>query len=105
MKQHEPKPDSLGAYLRRLRESKNLSLREAARQAHISSAYLSQVEGGKRGQRKGGEDHFGPHPQILKKLAEAYHIAANDLFTRAGYLDGRGSPGGLFGRAGDGPGL
>jgi transcriptional regulator with XRE-family HTH domain len=89
MKKEELKPDSLGAYLRRLRESKNLSLREAASHANISSAYLSQVEGGKRGKRKGSEDHFGPHPQILKKLAEAYNIPANDLFTRAGYLDER----------------
>jgi transcriptional regulator with XRE-family HTH domain len=89
MKKDELKPDSLGAYLRRLRESKNLSLREAASHANISSAYLSQVEGGKRGKRKGSADHFGPHPQILKKLAEAYNIPANDLFTRAGYLDER----------------
>jgi HTH-type transcriptional regulator, competence development regulator len=87
MKKELPNPDSLGAYLRRLRESKNLSLREAARHADISSAYLSQVEGGKRGKRKGSADHFGPHPQILKKLAEAYNIPANDLFTLAGYLD------------------
>jgi transcriptional regulator with XRE-family HTH domain len=89
MKKEEPNPDSLGAYLRRLRESKHLSLREAASHANISSAYLSQVESGKRGKRKGSADHFGPHPQILKKLAEAYHIPANDLFTRAGYLDER----------------
>jgi hypothetical protein len=47
------------------------------------------VESEKRGKRKGSADHFGPHPQILKKLAEAYHIPANDLFTRAGYLDER----------------
>jgi transcriptional regulator with XRE-family HTH domain len=87
MKKEEQNPDSLGAYLRRLRESHNLSLREAARHANISSAYLSQVESGKRGKRKGSTDHFGPHPQILKKLAEAYNIPANDLFTRAGYLD------------------
>jgi len=89
MKKEEPNPDSLGAYLRRFRESKNLSLREAARHANISSAYLSQMESGKRGKRKGSTDHFGPRPQILKKLAEAYHIPANDLFTRAGYLDER----------------
>lgn len=95
MKNDELKPDSLGAYLRRLRESKNLSLREAARHANISSAYLSQVESGKRGKRKGGEDHFGPHPQILKKLAEAYHIPANDLFRRAGYLDDGGNADGF----------
>jgi transcriptional regulator with XRE-family HTH domain len=74
-------------YLRRLRESKNLSVRQAAKQAGISSAYLSQVEGGKRGKRKSTEDHFAPHPQILKKIADVYHVSARQLFEQAGYLD------------------
>ncbi len=81
-----PDLESLGKHLRRLRESRKLSLRQAAKQAKISSAYLSQVEAGKRGQRKKNEEYFGPHPQILKKLAELYHISPSDLFARAGYL-------------------
>jgi transcriptional regulator with XRE-family HTH domain len=81
-----PDLETLGEHLRRLRESRKLSLRQAAKQAGISSAYLSQVEAGKRGQRKKNEEYFGPHPQILKKLAELYHISPSDLFARAGYL-------------------
>jgi transcriptional regulator with XRE-family HTH domain len=81
-----PDLESLGEHLRRLRESRKLSLRQAAKQAGISSAYLSQVEGGTRGKRKKNEEYFGPHPQILKKLAELYHISPSDLFARAGYL-------------------
>jgi transcriptional regulator with XRE-family HTH domain len=83
---NHPDLESLGEHLRRLRESRKLSLRQAAKQAGISSAYLSQVEAGKRGQRKKNEEYFGPHPQILKKLAELYHISPSDLFARAGYL-------------------
>ena len=78
--------DSFGAYLRRLRESKGLSLRQAAKDAGVSSGYLSQIEGEKRGKRKTGE-HFAPHPQILKQLAEAYHVPAQDLFERAGFFE------------------
>jgi transcriptional regulator with XRE-family HTH domain len=78
--------DSFGAYLRRLRDSKGLSLRQAAKDAGVSSGYLSQIEGEKRGKRKTGE-HFAPHPQILKQLAEVYHVPAQDLFERAGFFE------------------
>ena len=87
MSKNKPDPNSLGDFLTRLRESRNLSLRQAAREAGISSGYLSQIEGEKRGKRKKGEDYFGPHPQILKKLAEVYHVTSYELMRRAGYLD------------------
>ena len=77
---------SLGPFLKRLRESNGLSLRQVAQQAGLSSGYLSQIEGGKRGRRKGG-DYFAPHPQILQKLATVYHVEAYDLFERAGYFE------------------
>ncbi len=86
-KNKEAERETFGEYLRRLRESRSFSLRQAAKDAGISSAYLSQVESGNRGKRKSGEDHFGPHPQILKKLANVYHISPAKLFERAGYLD------------------
>ena len=78
--------EEFGQYLRRLRESRGLSLRQAAAQAGMSSAYLSQVEGGKRGKRKKG-DPFAPHPQILKKLADIYHVEPMGLLERAGYVE------------------
>src|SRR5690349_17927903 len=77
---------SLGPFLKRLRESNNLSLRQVAQRAGLSSGYLSQIEGGKRGRRKDG-DYFAPHPQILQKLATVYHVEAYDLFERAGYFE------------------
>jgi transcriptional regulator with XRE-family HTH domain len=84
-------PETLGEYLRHIRESRNYSVRQAAKNAGISSAYLSQIESGKRGKRKTGEEHYGPHPQILKKLAEVYHVPASELMERAGYIEGKGA--------------
>ncbi len=78
--------ESFGAYLKRLRESKELTLRQAAQAAELSSGYLSQIEGGKRGKRKRGA-HFAPHPLILKKLAQVYHVPAQQLFERAGFFE------------------
>lgn len=75
--------DTFGTFLKMLRESKGLTLRQAAEVAQVSSGYLSQIEGGKRGKRRTGE-HFAPHPQILKKLAKAYHVPSHDLLKRAG---------------------
>ncbi|MGD1019617.1 MAG: helix-turn-helix transcriptional regulator [Verrucomicrobiia bacterium] len=77
--------EEFGLYLRRLRESRGLSLRQAAAKAGISSAYLSQVEGGKRGKRKKGEQ-FAPHPHILKKLADLYHVEPMGILERAEYV-------------------
>jgi transcriptional regulator with XRE-family HTH domain len=87
MSKAESTKPTFGEYLRRLRESRKLSQREAAEKAGISYAYLSQIEGSKRGKRKKGEEHFGPHPQMLKKLADAYEVSAGHLFEQAGYLD------------------
>ena len=80
--------ESFGTYLRQLRESHGLTLRQAADAAQVSSGYLSQIEGGKRGKRKRGE-HFAPHPQILRRLAEVYHVPAQELFEQAGFFKDR----------------
>lgn len=75
-----------GPYLKQLRESQEMSLRDVAKKAGVSSGYLSQIEGGKRGKRKSGE-MFAPHPQLLQRLASVYHVDAHDIFQRAGYLE------------------
>ena len=80
------KGKGLAEYLKQLRESSGFSLRQVAQEARLSSGYLSQVEGEKRGRRKSGE-FFAPHPQILKKLAAVYHVPAHELLERAGYLE------------------
>ncbi len=68
----------IGIYLKELRTSKRFSLREAAEQAGLSNAYLSQIETGQRGI---------PAAKHLRRLAILYEVPVRDLFERAGYLD------------------
>lgn len=63
-----------GEYLRELRESRKLTLREVEKLAKISNAYLSQIEGGKRGV---------PNIRILTRLSEAYGVPLNDIVRAA----------------------
>jgi transcriptional regulator with XRE-family HTH domain len=66
----------LGAYLKSLRDSKGLTLREVEEKSGVSNAFVSQVESGKVKQ---------PAPIILFKLAELYGIPYETLMERAGY--------------------
>jgi transcriptional regulator with XRE-family HTH domain len=69
--------DGFGAYVRRLRQSCGLTLKEVEKQGVASNAYLSQLE---RGLRK------RPHPDILKKMAVVYGEPLKNLMIEAGYL-------------------
>jgi HTH-type transcriptional regulator, competence development regulator len=69
--------DSLGAYLRRLRKSCGLTLKQVEERGVASNAYLSQLE---RGLRK------SPRPDILKRMAEVYGEPLKNLMIEAGYL-------------------
>lgn len=68
----------LGQYLKNLRKSKNITLREAAKRSGVSHPYLSQLENGKNDK---------PSPEVLKKLAETYDRKYEVLLEIAGYLD------------------
>jgi transcriptional regulator with XRE-family HTH domain len=70
-------PKAFVQYLRQLREDSGLTLREVEERTHISNSYLSRLE---RGLRK------VPHPDILRKLAEAYSVAPMELMRAAGFL-------------------
>lgn len=67
-----------GEYLRSLREERKLSLRDVAARTGMSYSYLTQIEHGRR---------RPPGPDLLKKLAPVYGLAAKDLMKAAGYLD------------------
>jgi transcriptional regulator with XRE-family HTH domain len=67
---------SLGKFLQKARESKQLSLRAVEKAAGISNAYISQLEGGKIKQ---------PSPSVLHKLAEQYDISYSEVLELAGY--------------------
>jgi transcriptional regulator with XRE-family HTH domain len=70
-----------GAKLRDLREDKGTSLKEMAAELHVSSAYLSALEHGKRGRPAPGMvmqiiGYFGliwDDAEDLKRLAELSH--------------------------------
>jgi transcriptional regulator with XRE-family HTH domain len=68
----------IGSHLRQLRLQRRLTLREVAQAAHLSNAYLSQIETGKKG---------APSAKHLRRLAAIYEVPARELFEIAGYLD------------------
>lgn len=63
-----------GEYIKNLRVDRKLTLREVEEKAHISNAYLSQVERGERGT---------PTMKILVKLAEVYGVPVSILSDKA----------------------
>lgn len=67
---------TLGQFLKELRESAGITMREAARRSNVSNPYLSQIETGQR----------RPGPSILQRLAPVYGANLHDLLERAGYL-------------------
>lgn len=70
--------NKLAEELKRIREIKDVSLREVEKDTGISNAYLSQLE---RGEAK------NPSPDILYKIAEYYSVSYVSLMEAAGYLD------------------
>ena len=73
------KTNQLGDYLKSVRRSLNLSLRdvEEATDKEVSNAYLSQLETGKISK---------PSPHILFALSMAYSVSYEMLMERAGYI-------------------
>lgn len=69
--------DNFGEYVRELRKQNRLTLKQAEKLGVASNAYLSQLE---RGRRK------RPHPDILKRMSDAYHVPLKELLIAAGYL-------------------
>ena len=75
---------SLGAYLKEIREDRQLSLRDVERLAKegslgadVSSGYLSMLE------RDGVK---APSPRVLYTLATVYEVEYMELMRRAGYI-------------------
>jgi transcriptional regulator with XRE-family HTH domain len=63
-----------GEFLRKLREDRDMTLRDVEDKIHISNAYLSQVESGQRNI---------PTMRILSKLAEVYGCNVEALTNAA----------------------
>jgi transcriptional regulator with XRE-family HTH domain len=76
-------PRDIGEFIRDLRSSARISLRELAERAGVSNPYLSQIE---RGLRK-------PSAEVLAQIASALRVSTPLMYLRAGLLnekDGQG---------------
>ena len=74
----------LGDFIRVQRQLARLSLRQLGELADVSNAYLSQLERGL----------YRPSAHVLKSLADALELSAEELYRRAGLLvenDGDGA--------------
>ena len=69
---------SFGEKLRRLRESRSLSVNQLALYSGISAAQISRIETNKRGI---------PKPETIKKIASALKYSYEDLLAEAGYIN------------------
>ena len=70
--------NTFGEKLKKMRNDKNLSIRELAKQSGTSHPYLSQLE-----TRKNKK----PTPEILRKLAKGLKISYVSLLIEAEYLE------------------
>jgi HTH-type transcriptional regulator, competence development regulator len=68
----------IGAYIKRVRESKKLGVNQLAQYAGISAAQISRIENGKR---------ENPKPETLAKLAKALKVDYDELMSKAGYIN------------------
>jgi transcriptional regulator with XRE-family HTH domain len=69
--------ESFGTHLKRIRESRGMTVNQLAMYSGISSASVSRYESGERN---------APKPENIKKLAEALKYPYEELMTLAGHL-------------------
>ena len=74
----------LGAFLRQQRALARLSVREMARQANVSNAYLSQIERGLH----------APSLRVMRALADALDMPVEDLVHLSDGDENHSTPGG-----------
>jgi transcriptional regulator with XRE-family HTH domain len=70
--------EALGELIRKQRQQMELTLRDLAERANVSNPYLSQIE---RGLHE-------PSVRVLKAIAGALNLSAEQLLVQAGVLDG-----------------
>jgi transcriptional regulator with XRE-family HTH domain len=73
-------PQDIGGFIRDLRQTAQISLRQLADKAGVSNPYLSQIE---RGLRK-------PSAEVLQQIASALRVSTPAMYLRAGLLDSEG---------------
>jgi transcriptional regulator with XRE-family HTH domain len=76
-------PQDIGGFIKDLRQTAKISLRQLADRAGVSNPYLSQIE---RGLRK-------PSAEVLQQIASALRVSTPAMYLRAGLLDSEGQHG------------
>ena len=76
-------PQDIGTFIRDLRQTAKISIRQLADKAGVSNPYLSQIE---RGLRK-------PSAEVLQQIASALRVSTPAMYLRAGLLDSEGQQG------------
>jgi len=84
-------PRDIGEFIRDLRRTAGVSLRQLAERAGVSNPYLSQIE---RGLRK-------PSAEVLAQIASALRVSTPVMYLRAGLLDAKDGQGVLAAIAAD----
>ncbi|MFQ5505750.1 MAG: helix-turn-helix domain-containing protein [Planctomycetota bacterium] len=72
----ETREVSLGAAVRRVRQSKRLTQKEVGSRAGLAMSYVSRIENG----------HIQPTAATIGRLAGALEVATTELFARPGEL-------------------
>ncbi|MHA7967742.1 helix-turn-helix domain-containing protein [Paenibacillus sp. CAU 1782] len=74
----------INRFLRELRNTRKLTLREASEKSGLSHSYISSLENGKHPKTKAP---IMPSPDSLKRLAEAYNYEYEELMKTAGHIE------------------
>lgn len=67
-----------GEYLKKVRKSKKMTIRQLELYSKVSNAYISQLERGERGI---------PSPDIIRKLSAPLGLDYNEMMIKAGYVE------------------
>ena len=69
--------ETLGEYIRKLRNTKNIGVREMGRALDVSGVHISSIE----------KDKNTPSPELLRKMAIVLGVDVDKLLSRANQVD------------------
>lgn len=76
-------PESFGQYIKRIRETKGLTLRQLYERSGVSNSYLSQLENA--GTSKGGKT-ISPTLEVIAKIAKGLEVPLGQFLLESGQL-------------------
>jgi len=69
--------ETLGEYIRKLRNAKNIGVREMGRLLEVSGVHISSIE----------KDKNTPSPELLRKMAIVLGVDVDKLLSKANQVD------------------